>query len=120
VALASGAAARGHARFTVAGVDVFCLQKQGNTIPILAAGRVPAELALVEQYELIRGQYRNLLFREQLVRNLLRERPWHEGFGRLFSLHDAGMFIGSGARGFPDCSRRRLRADFALQGGIDD
>lgn len=120
VALAAGRVAGGHVRFTLAGVDVFCLQKQGNTIPILAAGRVPAESALVQQYGLIRDQYRNLLFREQLVRNLLRGRPWHEGFDRLFSLHDAGMFIGSGAWGFPGSASRRLRADFPSEGGTHD
>lgn len=120
LSLASAKASPGHVRFTLAGVDVFCLRKQGNTIPILAAGRVPAELGLVEQYGLIRGQYGNLLFREQLLRNLLRERPWYESFERLFSLHDTERFIGSNARDFPVSAARRLRADAASEGGTDD
>jgi CRISPR-associated protein Cmx8 len=118
--LAAAKAALGEIRFTLAGVDVFCLQKRGNTIPIVAAGRVPANASLLEQYELIRGQYGNLLFRERLVANLLGGRSWHDGFDRLFAAHETDLFIGSRAHGFPACAARRLKADFPQEGGTDE
>lgn len=120
VALAAARAQAGAIRFSVAGVEVYHLTKKGNSIAVLATGRVPARRELVEQYEVIRGgRYRNLLFRGQLIRNLLDRQPWYDRFDQLFATHDQELFIGQGDAPFAADAARKFTVEFgaSLAGG---
>ncbi len=112
VALAAARAQVGEVRYAVAGIEVYGLVKQGNSIRVLAAGRVPATEDLLRDYENVRGRYRNLAFRGQLIANLLRGRPWYGGFDRLFGRHDCELFLGRSAVAFGADVRRRFRTEF--------
>lgn len=113
VALAAAKAQAGPIRFNMAGVEVYHLAKQGKSVALLATGRVPAQRKLVEQYEVIRGRYRNLLFRGQLIRNLLDGQPWYHGFDRLFAVRDQETFIGQVATAFAVDVDRKFNTEFA-------
>jgi CRISPR-associated protein Cmx8 len=86
--------------FSVAGIDVFHMDKRGNNIPLLYTGRVPADLRLLTGYELVRREYRNVLFRRQLLVNLLRGRPWYRGFQHVFANQPHSSFLGAEGRYF--------------------
>jgi CRISPR-associated protein Cmx8 len=77
-------------------VDVFHLEKRGNSIRILSSDRVPFDEVILDRYEAIRGTYRNPLFRGQLVRNLLKNRDWYAGFGMLFARRPWKQFLSTG------------------------
>jgi CRISPR-associated protein Cmx8 len=96
----------GELAYNVAGVEVYHTEKPGNDIRILVADRVEATHALLEQYELIRGHYRDPLFKRQIILNLLRREPWYRGFDRVFTKNDRERFIGSSAGRFPVDVRR--------------
>jgi CRISPR-associated protein Cmx8 len=118
--LSAGRALQGETRFSVAGVEVYHLAKQGNNIRLLATGRVPARRDLVRQFEAI-GRTRNLLFRAQLIRNLLAQRPWYDGIDRIFARYELGLFMGGAPDGFAASARRRFRQEFGLlaRGEVD-
>jgi CRISPR-associated protein Cmx8 len=109
--LARSRAEVGNLAFTVTGVEIFQLQQRGNNIDLRATARVPADPALVESYEAIQGQYRNPLFRAQLIRNLLDGSPWYHGFDRLFAVQDRALFVGPAAGPFAASARRRFVPD---------
>lgn len=111
--LAGARAMAGEIRYTIAGVEVYHLLKQGNTTRMLATGRIPASLELLDQYEAIRNRSRHLLYRAQVLRNLLNGRPWFDGFDRLFALHRQQTFLGREASTFVSDVARKFRAEFA-------
>ena len=113
VALAAARARAGEVRYAVTGVEVYQLEKQGNSIRVLAAGRVPATEDLLNDYEAIHDRYRDLTFRGQLIRNLLGERPWYDGFDRLFDRCDRSLFVGPRGVSFGADAHRRFRTEFA-------
>jgi CRISPR-associated protein Cmx8 len=86
--------------FSVAGADVFHMDKRGNSIPLLYSGHVTADARLLAGYELVRRRYRNVLFRRQLLLNLLRNEPWYRGFGRVFATQPQSFFIGNTGKFF--------------------
>jgi CRISPR-associated protein Cmx8 len=110
--LAKGKAQAGELAYNVAGVEVYHLEKRGNSIHVLAADRVAATHHLLEEYEAIRGRYRDPLFRRQIILNLLRGEPWYGGFDRVFSKNDRKRFIGSQAERFSTDIRRRFEIGF--------
>ena len=96
-------AGKGDIQYSVSAIDFFYLEKQGNNVKMHVAGKViPSEKSLVE-YENIR-EFRNPLFKSQLLRNLFREMNlsregsseeiwWAEGFPILFSRYPSEFFI---------------------------
>lgn len=112
VALAAARAQAGAVRYAVAGMEVYHLAKQGNNIRVLATGRVPTSEDLLGDYESIRDRYRDLVFRGQLIRNLLHGRSWYYGFDRIFARHDRDLFVGQSAVSFGADARRRFRTEF--------
>jgi CRISPR-associated protein Cmx8 len=115
--LAQARARAGEMRFSVTGVEVYCLAKKGNNINLLATARVPARREVLEQYDVIRRQYRNLLFRAQLIRNLLQDRPWYAGFDRLFAVHDRELFVGEHAMDFAVGAAAKFRSESGVSSG---
>jgi CRISPR-associated protein Cmx8 len=104
--LAKARAGRGALGYSIAGVDIYHLEKQGNNIRTLGADRVSVAPSLLDKYEAIRDNYRDPLFKRQRILNLLREEPWYRGFDQLFSRNSLERFIGSQAYWFSTDSRK--------------
>jgi CRISPR-associated protein Cmx8 len=102
--------ARGDLASSVAGVQTYHLEKRGNSIAMLGSESVVASPSLVWRYEAIQQSAYDLLFRAQLVRNLLDERDWYAGFDGLFESVDSRLVLGRGARRFTSDVRRRFTA----------
>lgn len=120
--LAATRALRGDVRYSVAGTEVYHMVKKGNNVRLLAANSVPARPDLLDRYEAIRERTHNLLFRAQVIRNLLAERPWYAGFNRVFAVHSADLFVGRAAGSFSGDVWRKLQAESIVtaSGGRSD
>lgn len=80
----------------VLGFDVFHMDKQGNNVRMLGRVRVEPNAAVIDEYRLIRESYWSPTFRKQRVLNLLSNKPWWQGFERLFeTLPHKTMTVGS-------------------------
>jgi len=109
--LTKAKAERGELAYSIAGVEVYHLEKQGNNIRMLGADRVSMTPRLLEKYETIRGCYRDPLFKRQRIFNLLRGEPWYRGFDQLFSRNNSERFIGSQADWFLTDSRKGFESE---------
>jgi CRISPR-associated protein Cmx8 len=69
----------------VLGVDVLHLDKQGNNIKLLGVARVDPDIRMIDEYTRLRSSLRNPIFKQQRLRNLVNNRPWHSGFDALLS-----------------------------------
>jgi CRISPR-associated protein Cmx8 len=84
---------------SVNAIEFLHLDRQGNNIKLLASGRVPPDLQLLDDYREIVGRpgeppcYRNPLFRAALIRALLRGKNWWGEMLPLFMDRDAHFFI---------------------------
>lgn len=109
--LAKARAAQGEVRYAVSAIEVYHLEKRGNTIPLLATARVPALPNLAEGYEqIVQARLRSPIFRAQLIRNLLDGRPWYGGFGPLFDSTEPGLLLNREG-GFGSDAGRKLAAE---------
>lgn len=95
----------------VTGVEVFHLEKRGNSIHMLGADRVPVARRILEQYEAIRDKYYSVLFKRQMILNLIRGRPWYRDFERVFAKSPKEGFIGPKAHKFSSDVRRRFEVE---------
>lgn len=95
----------------VTGVEVFHLEKRGNSIHMLGTDRVPAARHILEQYEAIRDKYFSVLFRRQLILNLIRGELWYREFDRVFAKSPKEGFIGPKAHKFSSDVRRRFEVE---------
>lgn len=95
----------------VTGMEVFHLEKRGNSIHMLGADRVPVARHILEQYEAIRDKYYSVIFRRQLILNLLRGEPWYREFDRVFAKSPKEGFIGPKAHRFSSDVRRRFEVE---------
>ncbi|MBX9938241.1 MAG: type I-MYXAN CRISPR-associated protein Cmx8 [Candidatus Obscuribacterales bacterium] len=69
------------------GIDLFHTRKDGNNIRILYSGRVEPNRQRDSQYEYIKKNFFNPLFRRQRLVNLLvAEQEWYGGFDKLLSI----------------------------------
>jgi CRISPR-associated protein Cmx8 len=111
--VSQGRARQGALSFSVAGFDVFHLERRDKILAALETARVPASRGLLQQYDLIRRDYGNLLFRRQLISNLLAGRAWYGGFDRLFNANQRQLFFASGRQGFASNVRHRFQAEIS-------
>lgn len=95
----------------VTGMEVFHLEKRGNSIHMLGTDRVPVARRILEQYEAIRDKYYSVLFRRQLILNLIRGEPWYREFDRVFAKSPKEGFIGPKAHRFSSDVRRRFEVE---------
>jgi CRISPR-associated protein Cmx8 len=107
-ALARARAQADEVAFTLTAVDIFSLEKQGNSIRTLSAGRVPVRRSLLAQYEAVRMRYRHPVFMAQVLRNLLRGQPLYQGFSKVFETGPQDWFLGGGSH-FPRCARDLMK-----------
>lgn len=109
--LARARAGEGEIRYSLAGVEVYHLEKRGNSVHLLTADRVVPAPDLLESYDALRARYWDPLFRRQIVLNLLRCEPWYRGFDRVFAVGTYEHFVGGAASRFAtDVKRRFLTA----------
>lgn len=80
-------------RDTVAAVEVYHLEKRGNNIPVLAAERILPDERVLRDYERLRDQCRNPLYRSQRIANLLHGEPWHCGMDSAFNQYPREFFV---------------------------
>lgn len=80
-------------------VEFIHLDKRGNSIKTLAAGRITPRPGLLPAYLNIVGRvgqklpYANPLFRRGLLLALLNDQPWYQPFGKLFAEWDVSFFV---------------------------
>jgi CRISPR-associated protein Cmx8 len=110
-AVARARAGQSELAFSTSAVEVYHLEKRGNTVPVLYSGRVNVTPRLLFDYEALRRNYLHPLFRRQLILNLLKERPWYAAFDALFSRHPHGLFIGPKGRLFQSDFHKKLRLE---------
>jgi CRISPR-associated protein Cmx8 len=86
---------------SVSSIEFLHLDRKGNSIKVLASGRVAPDLQLLDEYREIVGRpgesvpYRNPLFRGTLIQALLRGEPWWGEMLPLFINRDARFFVPS-------------------------
>jgi len=102
--------------YNVAGVEVYHLkppdrQKGERLVRLVATDKVVGTRGLLEQYEAIRDKYYSVLFRRQLILNLIRGEPWYREFDRVFAKGSKGGFIGAKAHRFSSDVRRRFEVE---------
>lgn len=93
--IAKSRAEKGDIAYSLAAVEVIHLEKRGDNVHMLSAGRVPLSSSVLESYEAIRGKFRHPQFKSQIILNLLRGREWYHGFDTIFLKGDKERFIGN-------------------------
>lgn len=102
--------------YNVAGVEVYHLkppdrQKGERLVRLVATDKVVGTRGLLEQYEAIRDKYYSVLFRRQMILNLIRGKPWYRDFERVFAKSPKEGFIGPKAHKFSSDVRRRFEVE---------
>lgn len=97
--------------YSLAGVEVYHLEKRGNSIHVLTADRVIPARDVLEGYDALRGRYRDPFFRRQIVLNLLRRELWYCGFDRVFAQESHDHFVGAAASRFATDANRRFETE---------
>jgi CRISPR-associated protein Cmx8 len=82
-------------KYSISGIELFHLAKEGNNIKTLMAERIVPRPGLLGQYEGIRLSCRNPFFKSQLIINLLRQDDWYEGFTQIFAVYPWEFFVRS-------------------------
>jgi len=67
-------------------VDVYHIEKEGNNVRIRSVSRVDLRRERVDEYARVRDAYWTTAFKRQRVINILEERKWWAGFGRLCAI----------------------------------
>ncbi|TAK33665.1 MAG: type I-MYXAN CRISPR-associated protein Cmx8 [Chloroflexota bacterium] len=110
--MARGRSMAGPTRFSVTNVEVYQLMKRGNSILTLSAQRIPAKPQLLDLYKQIGRRYYDLEFRGHLIRNVLRDQPWYDGFHRLFATGGWARYVGPMAGRFAGDAGRKFSTEF--------
>lgn len=92
--LARHQVARREIAWSLVAVELYHLEKRGNSIRTLAAERVLPDRGVLEQYESMRTRFFNPIYKTQRIMNLLAGRRWHEGFDGPFNHYPSECFIG--------------------------
>lgn len=93
--IAEQRAESGNVKYSVSAIELFSLEKRGNSVKTHTARKIILRSGLLSQYESIRQSCRNPFFKSELLLNLLRDVDWTEGFLGLFSEHPSEFFIHS-------------------------
>ncbi len=99
-------------RFSVCGIEAYHLEKRGNNVHMLASDRLEVDKKILQQYDTLRKNMWNPLFKRQCILNLLSNRPWYKGFERAFSTQSKDLFLGNSrsARLFAGDMNRKWKA----------
>ena len=94
--IAEQRAASGNVKYSVSAIELFSLEKRGNSVKTHTANKIIPRQGLLSQYEGVRESCLNPFFKSRLLLNLLRDIDWAEGFLGLFSEHPSEFFIRAG------------------------
>jgi len=99
----------------IASVEVYHLEKQGNSVRTHAAERIEVNRSILDAYESVRGSFFNPIFKAIRLRNMLAGRPWYAGMDAAFSSYPSELFVyttGKSSRFsfFGDDARRTFRS----------
>ncbi|HRY71323.1 MAG TPA: type I-MYXAN CRISPR-associated protein Cmx8 [Phycisphaerae bacterium] len=84
--------------YSISGVEVFYLHKPRRVVMTRSSARVPLNWQALKDFERVNRRMHPIL-RAHLIRNLVHERPWYSGFGRLAAVTDADWLVGTGGDG---------------------
>lgn len=108
-AIARGRSGFSELGYSTSGFDVFHLRKGERSVSLLHSGRVQITRAMLQEYDSLRENTTDPLYRRQRVVNLLARRPWYSGFDGLFATTESARFVGPKARSFSNDVRRMWR-----------
>ena len=108
VAAASGT--DGNGGEVLAGVDVFHVEKQENTVRLLGMSRLDSGGGQVDEYSLIRGRFWSPVIRKRRLMNLVGGAPWYTGFDEVLARMPIAQTIHSAAfrRDVACCFRQEI------------
>ncbi|MCX6841576.1 MAG: type I-MYXAN CRISPR-associated protein Cmx8 [candidate division WOR-3 bacterium] len=84
---------RGPLSSSLAAVEAYHVTSDERSASLLASVRVLPDETVLRDYEILRQQCRNPLFRAQRIRNLLAGTPWHAGMDAVFGAHPREFFV---------------------------
>jgi len=79
--------------YSIASVEFYHLQKQGNNIKILGNKSIIPNPSVLEAYAALRDSYSNPLYKTMRIGNLLADRPWYAGADELFNTWPRDIFV---------------------------
>lgn len=89
-------------------IELYHLEKPGNSLKILATEKVVPKRRWMAEYEHLRRDLHNPFFKTKRLKNLLQERTWHDGMDALLSQYPWEWFLhtlGKTPRNIPYFSR---------------
>ena len=79
--------------YSVAAVEVYHIEKKGNSIRLKAANRIKPNPRLLKGYDSMRREARNPLYKQVRLTNMLADRPWYQGMEALFNTYPWTFFV---------------------------
>ncbi|MEW5847830.1 MAG: type I-MYXAN CRISPR-associated protein Cmx8 [Myxococcota bacterium] len=87
-------ASQGLTAFSLRGVDVVHVEKQGNNVRVWSSTRVEPKPGMLNEYGSVKGVFWSADFRRQRLVNLVAGRDWHAGFLGIFKTAPWERFLG--------------------------
>jgi CRISPR-associated protein Cmx8 len=91
---------QGEIAYNVSGVEIFHMEKRGNSVHTLSSDRLSFDPDLLNDYENVRKRYWNPIFQRQVIINILKHKPWYTGFNNVFAIHNRELFLGGKSANF--------------------
>jgi CRISPR-associated protein Cmx8 len=79
--------------YSLAGIEIYHMEKRGNNSVMLAAQRIFPNERVLKEYDALRTEYRNPLYRSQRIRNVLSQQPWYTSMDSGFSQYPCELFV---------------------------
>lgn len=79
--------------YSLVGIEIYHLEKRGNSIPTLASARLSPSDQVLREYDSLRKDCRNPLYRSQRIRNLLSGTAWYAGMDSVFNQYPWEFFV---------------------------
>ena len=77
-------------------IELYHVERRGNSTRTLTATRILPDANVLEDYDALRNDCYNPLFKAQRIKNLLSGNTWYQGMDALFNQYPIGFFIQSG------------------------
>ncbi len=84
---------RGPLRDSLAAVEAYHVRRRDKSTSLLAAERILPDERVLRDYETLRQQCRNPLYRSQRITNLLHGEKWYQGMESVFSQYPREFFV---------------------------
>lgn len=80
-------------RFSLASVEIYHLVKRGNNIHTLTTDRIVSNQFYLDEYENLKKESWNPIYKSVRILNLLQDNPWYTGFDSVFGQYPWEFFI---------------------------